>query len=483
MFNSPVPPNYYISVISDRWLHAEMRLPISFTHLILPEKFPSPTPLLDLQPLPLSALPNKEFERIYEDEESGYRIEMFNKNQTQVFQALYTSNENIFIGAPMDSGKTICVEFALLHLWSKCTRGQAVCIKLFQEMVDMRVQEWKAKFGSVQGGRRLLEKGDIIICTPSQWDVLSRHWHQCKNVQTVALLIADEVHLIGGECETAGYGHPPPVLLYNPFPLTHARNVQACISCYLRICSFQTVTIFVLSKKQCQLMEDDLLLHAAAEEKADRLLYVDVDDLEVHLERLADEGLKEMLRHGVGYFHEALSKQDKRIVRRLFESSAAQVLVALKDTAWSLPVSSYVTIIMGVQYYEGKEHRYIDYPVMDVLLSKHLLELVKTTLTDLMNSKCIAIEDKSDEVSPLNLGMIAAYYDISYCADVTVEVYMLSLKEHTKLRGLLEVVSSVEFEIVPICQHEDILLCRLHKSCLKLEKLVHSVFLDIIIAS
>ena len=38
-----------------------------------------------------------------------------------------------------------------------------------------------------------------------------------------------------------------------------------------------------------------------------------------------------------------------------------------QDTAWSLPVSSYMVIIMGVQYYEGKEHRYVDYPVMDVL--------------------------------------------------------------------------------------------------------------------
>jgi pre-mRNA-splicing helicase BRR2 len=56
----PVPPNYYISVIADRWLHAETRLPISFKHFILPEKFPQPTALLELQPLPLSALHNKE---------------------------------------------------------------------------------------------------------------------------------------------------------------------------------------------------------------------------------------------------------------------------------------------------------------------------------------------------------------------------------------------------------------------------------------
>ena len=50
----PLPPNYYISLLSDRWLHSEVRLPISFKHLILPDKFAPPTPLLHLQPQPLS---------------------------------------------------------------------------------------------------------------------------------------------------------------------------------------------------------------------------------------------------------------------------------------------------------------------------------------------------------------------------------------------------------------------------------------------
>lgn len=62
-------------------------------------------------------------------------------------------------------------------------------------------------------------------------------------------------------------------------------------------------------------------------------------------------------------------------------------------------------------------------------LSDHLSELVENTLSDLVNSKCISIgmltttsnvslshlvslEDEMD-VSPLNLGMIAAYYNIS----------------------------------------------------------------------
>ncbi|KAF8439069.1 Sec63 Brl domain-containing protein [Boletus edulis BED1] len=113
----------FVSVVSDRWLHAETRLPISFKHLILPEKFPPPTPLLELQPLPLSALHNKEYEAIYSN-----TIQTIHKIQTQVFQALYTSDENVFVGAPTGSGRTICAEFALLKLWNKGDNSRAVCV-------------------------------------------------------------------------------------------------------------------------------------------------------------------------------------------------------------------------------------------------------------------------------------------------------------------------------------------------------------------
>ena len=47
-------------------------------------------------------------------------------------------------------------------------------------------------------------------------------------------------------------------------------------------------------------------------------------------------------------------------------------------------------------------------------LSDNMSELVETTLEDLKTMKCIAIEDEVD-VSPLNLGMIAAYYYIQVC--------------------------------------------------------------------
>jgi pre-mRNA-splicing helicase BRR2 len=51
-------------------------------------------------------LHNKEFEEIYSS-----TIQTFNKIQMQVFQAPYTWDENVFIGAPTGSGGAICTEF------------------------------------------------------------------------------------------------------------------------------------------------------------------------------------------------------------------------------------------------------------------------------------------------------------------------------------------------------------------------------------
>jgi len=42
----PLPSQYYVRVISDRWLGSEVTFPISFQHLILPEKHPPHTGLV-----------------------------------------------------------------------------------------------------------------------------------------------------------------------------------------------------------------------------------------------------------------------------------------------------------------------------------------------------------------------------------------------------------------------------------------------------
>ena len=50
--------------------------------------------------------------------------------------------------------------------------------------------------GETGADLKLLAKGNIIVCTPEKWDVLSRRWKQRKNVQNVDLFVVDELHLL-----------------------------------------------------------------------------------------------------------------------------------------------------------------------------------------------------------------------------------------------------------------------------------------------
>ncbi|CAG8503773.1 2964_t:CDS:2 [Ambispora gerdemannii] len=616
----PLPPNYFISVISDRWLHCETKLPVSFRHLILPKKYPPHTELLDMQPLPVTALRNPEFESVY-----NTWVDKFNPIQTQVFNALYNSDENVFVGAPPGSGKTVCAEFALLRLWSKPNPGRCVYIAPFQEVVNQQVAEWQQKFGNIQGGKnivaltgelsadlKLLEGGDVIFATPTQWDLISRRWKQRKNVQTVALLIADEIHLIGsdvgptyeiivsrmryiaeqisGEKRKAGQAAnqirivclstslanaldlgewiaAKPVNIFNfhpsvrPVPLEiHIQNyniphfaslmIAMAKPVYISITTYSSdkpAVVFVPSRKQSRLAAIDLLTFSAADGVPDRFLHANTEEIQEYLDNVKDKALLATLQHGVGFYHEALDERDKEIVLKLFKAGAIQVVVASRETCWGLNLNCHLVVIMGTQYYEGKEHRYADYPITDVLqmmgracrpreddtgrcilmcqaikkefykkflyealpveshldhflhdhfnaeimtktienkqdavdyltwtflyrrmvenpnyygmqgsdhrhLSDHLSELVETTVNDLAASKCISLEDEMD-VASLNLGMIAAYYNVNY---ITIEMFSMSLNPKTKIRGLLEIVSSAaEFESIPIRHHED----------------------------
>ena len=176
----PLAPNYFISVISDRWIQSETKLPISFAHLILPDKYPAPTELLDLLPLSISAFKDKSIESLYENE-----FETFNAIQTQTFSALYGTDENVFVAAPTGSGKSICAEIAALRMWKKKKTGKAVYIVPYEELAEGIVQRWTGRFSGMQGklgGKvvakltgemsvdlRLLESSDVVVSSPEKW--------------------------------------------------------------------------------------------------------------------------------------------------------------------------------------------------------------------------------------------------------------------------------------------------------------------------
>uniref|UniRef100_A0A8D2P9S3 U5 small nuclear ribonucleoprotein 200 kDa helicase n=1 Tax=Zosterops lateralis melanops TaxID=1220523 RepID=A0A8D2P9S3_ZOSLA len=425
----PLPPQYFIRVVSDRWLSCETQLPVSFRHLILPEKYPPPTELLDLQPLPVSALRNSAFESLYQD-----KFPFFNPIQTQVFNTVYNSDDNVFVGAPTGSGKTICAEFAILRMLLQNSEGRCVYITPMEALAEQVFMDWYEKFqerlnkkvvlltGETSTDLKLLGKGNIIISTPEKWDILSRRWKQRKNVQNVNLFIVDEVHLIGGEngpvleviCSRMRYISSqierPIRIVALSSSLSNAKDVAHWLGCSatatfnfhpnvrpvpleLHIQGFnishtqtrllsmakpvyhavmkhspkKPVLVFVPSRKQTRLTAINILTTCASDVQRHRFLHCAEKDLVPYLEKLSDPTLKETLVNGVGYLHEGLTAMERRVVEQLFSSGAVQVMVASRSLCWGMNISAHLVIIMDTQYYNGKIHAYVDYPIYDVL--------------------------------------------------------------------------------------------------------------------
>lgn len=613
----PMPPNYFITLLSDRWLQSETKLAVSFDKLVLPEKFLQHTQLLDLQPTPVAALKRQDFQELYP------QWQKFNRIQTQTFGSLFGSNASVLVGAPTGTGKTVCAEFAILRHWSSQTQGRAVYIAPFQELVDQRLADWSNRLGKVAGGKqilklsgeltadlKILERADLVLATPAQWDVLSRQWQRRKNVQTVRLFIADELHMLGGQ---GGYMYeiivsrmhyislqlesdmrivglsvslanardigewlgatkqtifnfspqvrPVPLELHiQSFTIPHFPSLMLAMAkpmyaSILQMSPDKPAMIFVPNRRQTRATALDLLAACVADDDDDRFLHARIEQMEPVLKNVQEIALAESMSHGIGYFHEALSSGDKKIVSYLYSRGALQVMIASRDVCWELDCKAHLVVVMGTQFYEGREHRYVDYPLSEILqmfgkasrpledkvgrgllmvpavkreyykkflndalpieshlqvylhdafvseistkiigstqdavdwatytyfyrrllanpsfygltdtthegLSTHLSELVENTLKDLSEAKIIELDEEDDTVTPLNAAMIAAYYNISF---ITMQTFLLSLNARTKLKGVLEIVTSAtEFESIQIRRHEERILRRIY---------------------
>ena len=161
--------------------------------------------MLPLRPISVQALGEPKFETLYKS-----KFAYFNPIQTQVFHTLFHTDSNVLIGAPTGSGKTIMSELAMLRVFKEYPQKKVIYIAPLKALAKERIIDWKVRLGSevlrksvleltgdCTPDLRALKDADLLITTPEKWDGISRNWQHRSYVSDVALVVIDEIHLLG----------------------------------------------------------------------------------------------------------------------------------------------------------------------------------------------------------------------------------------------------------------------------------------------
>uniref|UniRef100_A0A7S2ZN48 Uncharacterized protein n=1 Tax=Rhodosorus marinus TaxID=101924 RepID=A0A7S2ZN48_9RHOD len=214
--SEPLPPQYFVRCVSDRWISPDTVVPVSFRNLILPERFPPHTELLDMQPL----LTKDAFRGTAEDADMenaltvyfSSQFKTFNPIQTQAFNGFYKSQANCMLAAPAGSGRLILAEVAIGQLFVSqpaaaavyvCSRGEIAVPRKVKELRDGIADSLGLVVSTLTGEttadlRVLATPGVLVVCSPEHWDNISRRWKQRKVINNVSLFIVDDVHYVAG---------------------------------------------------------------------------------------------------------------------------------------------------------------------------------------------------------------------------------------------------------------------------------------------
>ena len=429
----PRPNQLSVSVVSDRYVGLDffetITLPKTLTAAGAAASVSHTTTLLDLYPLPKSALKNPEFEKIFS-------FSHFNPIQTQLFHQVFHTDENILCGCPTGSGKTVIADLAILRILALDLRQKTIYIAPQKALSRERIIDWQARFGRILGRSVVeltgdftpdidaLNQADIIITTPEKWDGISRNWRNRNYVGKVGLVILDEIHLLGQErgailevivsrmrmvsesvrfiglstalansIEIANWLNVHPIRgLFNfkpsvrPVPMTvHVQGFpgkhycprmatmnKPCLQAIKDYSPEKPVIVFVSSRRQTRLTAFDIITYASQENFLSNSPWLKLDPvsdppIETIIDQIENEALKHSIAFGVGIHHAGLRQADREIVEKLFQNQKIQILVATSTLSVGINMPAHLVIVKGTEYFDPKKKKYVDMPVTDVL--------------------------------------------------------------------------------------------------------------------
>ena len=84
------------------------------------------------------------------------------------------------------------------------------------------------------------------------------------------------------------------------------------------------------------------------------------------VDTLSESTLSALIPHGIAYYHESLSAKDKSVVNEACSSGRVQVVVVARSSLWEFEETAPLVIVLGSHHYEGRERRFIEYPLSDI---------------------------------------------------------------------------------------------------------------------
>ncbi|GMM38534.1 ATP-dependent RNA helicase [Saccharomycopsis crataegensis] len=433
-----IPPNYFITLISERWLNCEYRTPVTFFNIKLPKKFSTPTEVVDMPLVPSSQLKMKEFEKYFTKVRN---FKNFNRLQSQVFDAVYNSNDNIFCGISKGSGKTLIAELAIFNYWKSQKPGRVIYINPNEEQVDSLYRLWTKYFSGIAGGKqiaKLSSSGELainskkvadnhlILSTPENFNLLIKRWtKQRKIISKIDLLILDDVHTVGQGVIGAAYeaivsttrfvmnqlekeddfrvvalgssiangrdfsewlgvskgkifnfaaterSQPIEIHLrslninhYPSFVTSLLKSSYKYVKQYVESSGGKTL-VFSSTRKQAIDIATNFIKFA----KHDNYSFAGAQMATKHeklIDQISDTVLKSLLRNGFGIYYKNMAEADRLITDRLFNAHIIKVIFASREACYFTPQANLV-MVLGTQYFEGSEHRYVDYTASELL--------------------------------------------------------------------------------------------------------------------
>ncbi|KAG9393364.1 Activating signal cointegrator 1 complex subunit 3 ASCC3 [Carpediemonas membranifera] len=368
-------------------------------------------------------------------------VTTLNRVQSAVYDKVFLSSENVLLSAPTSTGKTFVALMAILETYKRHAGEpfKVVYIAPMKALAAEIVAKFSAQLsplglkvreytGDMSLTAAELAETTVIVSTPEKWDVQTRKSSLDDPVDELALMILDEVHLLGEDRgpvvesvvmrtqryldirqhrvrfvglsatlpnyrDVAEFLRVPashclhfdmtyrPVPLARTFvglkaagdrPLASSKSGENYIDdvCFdfvkQALKDGKQVIVFVHSRNGTIQTAQTMYRLAAKAHMANELTnHLRADAKSASLtQKMNHNQLRTLAASGVGFHHAGLLRRDRNLVEEVFTRGGMRVLVSTATLAWGVNLPAHTVIIKGTELYTDGGWRNIG--VLDV---------------------------------------------------------------------------------------------------------------------